>query len=135
MIAGGGLSGCEAALELAQEGKSVTLIEMRPEVAIELNAISRFSLTQKLQEHQVDIKTDHTIQAFRPDGVVAKPSGGDDASFPADTVIVALGMAPVNEILQPLEKIAETFYTIGDCTRPAKVADAIHAGFVAGWRL
>ena len=32
VVLGGGLAGCEAAIHLAQEGKKVTIVEMRDEI-------------------------------------------------------------------------------------------------------
>lgn len=134
-IAGGGLSGCEAALELAQEGKKVTILEMRSEVAIDLNFISRFSLIRNLKEHEVALMTDYTVCEFRADGVVARTREGKEDFFPADAVIAALGMEPVTDLFSSFREMAPEFYSIGDCVKPAKMAEAVHSGFAIGWRI
>ena len=41
VVLGGGLAGCEAAIHLAQEGKKVTIVEMRDELAQDANVRHR----------------------------------------------------------------------------------------------
>ena len=58
VVCGGGLSGCDSALELAaEEGKNVTIVEMMEEVARDDIFINRFSLLRKLEEAGVKIYT------------------------------------------------------------------------------
>jgi 2-enoate reductase len=50
VICGGGLSGCDLALELAMNGKKVTVIEMLGEFARDVMAINKISLMRLLNE-------------------------------------------------------------------------------------
>ena len=50
LVAGGGLTGCDTALFLAQEGKKVTIVEMLPNVAFDLNPMSRPALLTCFQK-------------------------------------------------------------------------------------
>jgi 2-enoate reductase len=135
VIAGGGLSGCEAALDLVGTGKKVTIIEMLPELALGMNVVSRISLLGKLAKAGVIMKTGHVIQEFRHDGVLATDARGDQPFFAADAIILAMGMKSDNTLAKQLRTSVEELHEIGDCINPAKVAEAIQTGFVAGWRV
>jgi len=51
-IIGGGLVGCELALELAKEGKKVTLIEALPEVAMGEATLNKIAIVKLLNERK-----------------------------------------------------------------------------------
>ena len=51
VVLGGGLAGCEAAIHLAQEGKKVHLVEMRPELAPDANIRHRPILMQMVEKY------------------------------------------------------------------------------------
>lgn len=133
-VAGGGLAGCDAALELVQDGKQVTVVEMTNQLASDVNMVNGSSLIRLLVEHGVNILTNHKIREFCNDGLIAEgPSG--EIQVTADTVILALGVQPEDRLAKALKASAAEVYVIGDCLNPAKVGEAIHSGFVAGWRV
>lgn len=49
VVFGGGLAGCEAAIHLTQEGKKVTIVEMRDEMAPDANVRHRPLLLKQLE--------------------------------------------------------------------------------------
>ena len=51
MICGGGLSGCDTAIELGERGKKVTVVEMRDDVALDVMPINKISITRLLDEY------------------------------------------------------------------------------------
>ena len=53
IVCGGGLSGCDTALELAMEGKQVTIVEMLASTARDVMSINKISLDRMLAEHHV----------------------------------------------------------------------------------
>ena len=61
-------------------------------------------------------------------------SGKDAAQkeVPADSVILALGMASNQEWVGPLKEIFPEVFVIGDCLEPRKIYQAIHEGAFAG---
>jgi len=138
IIAGGGLNGCDAAVDLAGEGRKVTLVELDSEIARDLNPISRKALLEVLDERGVRIVTDHEIREITPDGVIAVDSQGHRRRFRADTVVLALGVEPCKTLADELgaagEKAPE-ICVIGDCLSPRKIGEAMHEGFDAGWKI
>ncbi len=135
VVAGGGLSGCDAALDLANAGKQVTIVELLPELAVGMNVVSRISLLARLAKAGVVMKSGYTIKEFRDDGLTTVDTEGNEHLFPADTVILAMGTKSENTLCDPLRKTVEEFYEIGDCVGPGNAGSAIQAGFVTGWRL
>ena len=54
----------------------------------------------------------------------------DEASelFPADTVVIAVGMKSRDGLAQQLEGKVPAVYSIGDCVEPQRIAQAIEGG-------
>lgn len=148
VVAGGGLVGCETALDLARAGKEVTIVEMLDELAADLNLVNRFALLSLLREAGAGALTGHRVTGVTQSGVKAEAAaerggagatsegGGRKASketlIPADTVVLALGAEPERELARSLRGRHARVVTVGDCVRPRRVGDAIREGFVAG---
>lgn len=135
VIAGGGLSGCDAGLELAMKGKAVTIVEMLDGVARDLNVVSRLSLLRRLEEHGVRVMTRHQVKEFRATGLIAKGPDGLEVAIEADTVVVAFGMQPDDTLARAIQSKWPEVYVIGDCVKPGKVCEAVRAGFAVGWQI
>ncbi|GAI23903.1 unnamed protein product, partial [marine sediment metagenome] len=52
--------------------------------------------------------------------------------FPADTVVLAMGMVPDKDLLTGLEGKVPMVHVIGDCLEPRRIAEAIEEGFRMG---
>jgi len=135
IVAGGGMTGCEAALYLAQEGRAVTIVEMLPKVAGNLNFISRIALMEKLSENGVTVLTRTTIKEFTNEGLIVLDHEGKKQVLKADNIVLALGAIPENKLALELRDKIPEFYVIGDCVTPRRIGEAIHEGFVTGWQI
>jgi NADPH-dependent 2,4-dienoyl-CoA reductase/sulfur reductase-like enzyme len=124
-IIGGGEVGGELAWFLAEKGKKVTIIEMLGGVAMDMNMFSRFYLMDKLAELGVDMLLNTTAQEITDKGVVAVDMEGNKQVIEADTVILATGFRPDNELEDKLKGAISEVYTIGDCVKPGKIWGAI----------
>ncbi|RAK11776.1 2,4-dienoyl-CoA reductase-like NADH-dependent reductase (Old Yellow Enzyme family) [Halanaerobium saccharolyticum] len=134
VICGGGLSGCDNALELAaEENKNVTIVEMQSELAPEMLFINKASLMRKLAENNVKILTDTRVMAFSENQVKIEKADESIDKIKADTIITAFGMKSNNKLA---DKIKDKFNlktrVIGDNNQVAKVGGAIRDGFYAG---
>lgn len=140
VVCGGGLSGCDYALELAMDkGKQVTLIEMRGEVAADMgasgfifyNSINHDNLLRLLDEHQVNILVNATVTEINDTGVVYEQNG-ESFTVEADTVVSAFGMKPNKGFADSLcEKYEGKIKVVGDNVKTAKIGDAVRSGFNA----
>jgi 2,4-dienoyl-CoA reductase-like NADH-dependent reductase (Old Yellow Enzyme family)/thioredoxin reductase len=130
VVLGGGLAGCEAAIHLAQEGKTVHLVEMRNTLAPDANVRHRPILMKMILDN-VDAHTEYQGVEVTKDGVICKNSDGEEVLVPGKTVICALGQranrACVNELLNCAPIVRE----VGDCIRPSNITNAIYQGYHA----
>ncbi len=134
VVAGGGLSGADLALELAQEGHEVTIVEMADALAPDLLFINTISLMTKLAEAGVRILTGHRATAIDAAGLTAVGPDGE-VHVDADTVVTAFGVRASAGLAEALTAAGRTVHAIGDCVQPAKVGEAINAGYLTALAL
>jgi len=79
------------------------------------------ALARKLIELQVPLYLNSRVIEIT-DRAVVMTLGGDIFSLPADTVILAIGMQPKNNLVQELEGFVPKLYTLGDCVEPKHAA-------------
>jgi pyruvate/2-oxoglutarate dehydrogenase complex dihydrolipoamide dehydrogenase (E3) component len=131
VVCGGGLSGCDAALELAEHGAQVTIVEMLDAIAPNLTYQTRLMLLERLAQTGVRVLTNTRVTSVAAGAVqVEGPDGAD--RLPADTVIAAFGVTPDTTLPAELRAGGRSnadVRVIGDAVKPAKVGDAVHAGF------
>ena len=135
IIAGGGLSGCDCALELAMEGKAVTIVEMLDKVAPNAIIINRSALLKKLAEFNVKLMTDTKILEFTDSGVTVENKDGAKQELEADTVIASFGTRPLRELADRICDKYPTAKAIGDCVLIGQVGEAVRSGFYAAWAI
>lgn len=135
LVAGGGMAGCDTALFLALEGKDVTIIEMLPDVATDINPMSRAALLDMLDQNGVTIHTGKTIRKITMEGVILCNEKGREENLKGDTIVLAFGARSENKYVESIKDNVKEVYIVGDCSSPRKVGEAIHEGFVAGWRV
>lgn len=127
LVAGGGLVGAETADFLAEQGRCVTVIEMKDGLALERDPYARPILLDSLKKAEVEVHTSSAIQEFFPDGVTYRDLSDPDAPVKElrrfDSIVLALGHASNNTLESKLKDSVKEVYVIGD----AKVS-----GFVWG---
>jgi NADPH-dependent 2,4-dienoyl-CoA reductase/sulfur reductase-like enzyme len=135
VVAGGGLSGCDAALELAMEGRDVTIVEMLGDVALNAAIINRIALLKKLAEHNVKLLTNTKVLEFTENGVLTEGCDGNRKLVEADTAIVSCGTRPRLSLTDSICRQYPTAKSIGDCTSVGQVGEAVRTGFFAAWAI
>ena len=135
MIAGGGLSGCDYALELAMEGKEVSIVEMLDQVAVNAMIINRVALLKKLVEYKVKLLTGTKIFEFTNDGVLVESKDGSKQELKADNVIVSFGTRPLKDLTDKICNNYPAAKAIGDCVSIGQVGETVRSGFYAAWAL
>lgn len=135
LIAGGGLVGCETAEFLADYGKDVTIVEALPKLASDAVEGRDILIRKRLAELDVKSVTSTTIKSFTPDGVVITHNGQDEAIRDINTIILAMGVSPVNDLLTEVKNKVSEFYVIGDAQIPATAYEAMLAGAQTGRKI
>jgi 2,4-dienoyl-CoA reductase (NADPH2) len=163
VVIGGGATGCEVALHLAQRGvldaetvrfllvsgaeapeeivrlatvgtRKVTLVEMSSKVGAEIGRSTRWVVLQDLKRYGVEVRTGATVQAITAEGVEVVEHG-EAQVIPCDQVVHATGVRPESAIADALEAAGLPVQRLGDAKQPRKALDAVHEGFDTGWAL
>ena len=124
VVIGGGATGLELALHLAEYGCAVDVVEMADKVGIGLESMTRRILLRKLKETRVKIMTATRLIRVEAGGVAVAGSDGKEQILEAEKVILAAGNRPLNELYEKIKSLGFETYQIGDCleTRSAKAA-------------
>lgn len=134
IIAGGGVSGCDLALELAEEGKNVTVVEMMDKVANGLFSDNHMALTLRMAKNNVEILTNHRITEFTEKGVMVE-ANGEIKELAADDVVVAFGTKPCSEVSERIFEKYPHARILGDCVKIGQIGDAVRAAYLAAWSI
>jgi 2,4-dienoyl-CoA reductase-like NADH-dependent reductase (Old Yellow Enzyme family)/NADPH-dependent 2,4-dienoyl-CoA reductase/sulfur reductase-like enzyme len=126
VVGGGGLVGCETALFLAENGNSVTIIEMLPDIALGMEPISRSYLLRELAQHEVTIHRRAKIVSLSETSVQVS-ADGTPAEIPFQHFVVAFGGKP-----RSFAQLAVPTRVAGDAVRVGKLVEAVRDGYAAG---
>ncbi len=135
VVAGGGMVGCETAEFLAEYGKEVTIVEMLPELASDAVMGRKLLLTQRLAELGVKVITSATIKKFTTDGVVVTRDGKEKVIAGMESIVLAMGVAPVQKLAEEIKDKVSELYIIGDAANPATALEAFTAGAEVGRKI
>jgi pyruvate/2-oxoglutarate dehydrogenase complex dihydrolipoamide dehydrogenase (E3) component len=140
-IIGGDLVGCETAEFLADQGKQVTIARRSQFMANKMNPDMRMLLVERLRNKGVRMLTGVQYQQAMDGGVRVHLRGGITSmaeiaadglkSIPADTIVLAAGSTPNNELKEAIEKTGVKVKCVGDCVEPRTMLEAIKEGWLA----
>jgi 2,4-dienoyl-CoA reductase-like NADH-dependent reductase (Old Yellow Enzyme family)/thioredoxin reductase len=115
LIAGAGLTGCEAALRFLQSGKKVTLIDLLPkeELGSGSSPINAYALFNTLAEYNLDLRTHTKLVDVTTDyAIVVKDGREEGLAF--DTVILSMGIKVNTEVINQLRTAVSECYVVGN---------------------
>jgi 2,4-dienoyl-CoA reductase-like NADH-dependent reductase (Old Yellow Enzyme family)/thioredoxin reductase len=135
LVIGGGMVGMEVAEFLAVQGREVTVVEMLPEVARDMEPIARALLLKRLQALPMTILTETTVKGISAEEILAERGDEEFHLAPVDTVVVAAGTRSLDELSRGLRDLEMEVYVIGDAQRPRRIFDAVHEGYAVGCRV
>jgi pyruvate/2-oxoglutarate dehydrogenase complex dihydrolipoamide dehydrogenase (E3) component len=130
-VLGGGLVGLETAVHLGWLGRKVTIFEkvdaLCPDVVSGvlpalLKLVDDYGIQKVLNANVVEIT----------DTEIVVEVGGVKKRFPADMVVLAMGMNRENSLVKELAGKVKTVLAAGDAVRPRQALQATREGFVAG---
>ena len=134
MVIGGGLVGCEMALEYAQDGKEVTVVEALPKIlsaGIPSPIPNGQMIPDLFEHHHVAVLENHRLSAVEYGRVILE-SGGQKKAFDADSVVIAVGFRPVPSMAQELQGCGAAVYEIGDGQKVSTILHAVWDGYEIG---
>lgn len=131
VVVGGGLVGCEMALDLAQKGKKVTILEALPKIMAVNGPIcsaNKEMLEELLPFHGVNIICNAKVTGFK-DGAVSYETAGKAEKLDADSVILSVGYRSADELYHELEFDVADLYLLGDAGKVSNIMYAIWDAF------
>ncbi len=134
-VIGGGMIGTETAHHLAYHGKQVTIVEMLPRIAGDVTLSAREFLLKDLAAKNVRICVSSKVKEVRPEGLIIEKDGREENIGLFDTIVLATGVEPVNELAETLTGKVPEIVVIGDAVKIRKALDAIHEGYMAGLKI
>ncbi len=130
VVFGGGLAGCECAIHLGMEGKTVRLVEMRDELAPDANVRHRPLLLKEIGKY-VTVYTGYRGLRVTEEGIVCKDKNGREILVPGKSVICALGQKSRSGAVDALRDGAPYVAVIGDAARVSTITNAVYQGYHA----
>ena len=132
VVIGGGITGAEAALELAAEGKQVTIVEVMDQfLPSRATVIPEYLMA--LGRNNVRIVTGNRLESVKDHTAVIVDRFGNTEEIPTDAIVIAAGFTPQKELANKLEEETNMeVYTVGDCRGARQIQDAVHEGYAAG---
>lgn len=134
-IIGGGMVGCETAEFLAEHGASVSIVEMRNDIAIDTQALSRKMMVDTLRSFGVEVFVGARVKEIgnnyvryenkleEAGGVYGSRTGRLDD---IDWVVLALGTRSYNPLEEKLRGKAGQVHILGDAKVVGKAITAIY---------
>lgn len=131
VVVGGGLVGCELALDLSKKGKRVTILEALPKLMAVNGPIcsaNKEMLEELLPFHKVECICNAKVTGFQ-NGQVSFEIKGEGHSIPADSVILSVGYQSADELYRELEFEIADLYLLGDAGKVSNIMYAIWDAF------
>lgn len=126
-IMGGGLVGAEAAVSFAHEGKECTILEMKSEIAEEVNNFYRGGLMVEVN-NSAECYVDTKVMEITQKGVLCK-QGDKEFLVEVDSVVCALGFKAPYEEVDALCELVDEYYVVGDCKNVGQIYHAVNNGY------
>lgn len=127
-IIGGGLVGCETALDLAKKGKEVTIVEaMDKLLAVNgpLCSANKEMLERLVPYNNITVKTSVQAKSYK-DHVLTLSDG---STIEADTVVLAVGYKENKSLYEEVQYDIPEVYLLGDAKNVANIMYAIWDAF------
>lgn len=121
VIIGGGLTGCEIALDLFRKGKHPAIVEMKDDlIAVKNMCLANTSyLRDCFKTNEVPVYLNAAVGKITENSVEVNLQDGQSVSLPADTVIMSVGYHST-----PLMQPARNVHLLGDCAKVGNVRSA-----------
>ena len=122
VIIGGGLTGCEIALDLFRKGRHPVIVEMNDDlIAVKNICLANTSyLRDCFKTNKVPVYLNASVKEIREGSVLILDENKNLVTLPADSVIMSVGYHPT-----PLAEEGKHIHLLGDCRKVGNVRSAI----------
>ena len=102
----------------------VSVVEMGKKLAPDINPGSRWSIMARCKQLGVKMMKETKVLEIRKDGVLVENADGQQL-LPADTVVMAAGAKPNNDLYEAVKDKLPKCDIIGDAVKVARIPDAV----------
>lgn len=113
---------------LHQSNRKITVIDILGRFADNVGRTNRWPLLKNLRLIGVSLRPGTRLIEITDDSVIVETRRGRE-TIPADTVIMAVGALPVDDLAREIKADGLEIIKIGDAKEPRKISDAIREGF------
>lgn len=154
VVVGGGMVGCETAVDLAMKGKKVSIVEMLPSVLSSefVPQQHKMMLRDMIEAYNVDVYADHKLVEVTDEGAVIEVAAkmftltktgevssslnpGERKLLKADSVVISIGLQPNPTLTEELSALGASVIEIGSTKHAGNVIDATHDAYEAVYAL
>jgi len=134
VIVGGGACGLETADYLTVRGKSVTVVEMLDAVCEDMLPDAKYFLLERLEKSGVPILTSTVVEEIGDRQVHLSRQDAEAGILwtstldEVDTVVLAVGAHPNEDLAAELRAAGVEVRTVGDCVEAGFAIDAVYQG-------
>jgi pyruvate/2-oxoglutarate dehydrogenase complex dihydrolipoamide dehydrogenase (E3) component len=110
----------------------VTIVEMLPKLASQLESMTKRILLRKLKENNVSFMTECKVVVYRRKQGSSIKKDGEQMKLSANQVVFSIGNRPENTLFNRIQSMGYETHRIGDCIEPRSAKAAIYEGAVLG---
>jgi len=124
VVVGGGPTGCEVALHLAEQGLKVSIVEIQDKLGLGLESSTRKLLLNALKELGVQFHLNSRVTFVGPTSLRIQVGKVEEKEIAADAVVVAIGAVAEDSLYDQIRELNYPVFKVGDCleARNAKMA-------------
>lgn len=107
---------------------NVSVVEMGEKFAKDINPGSRWSIMYRTKQLGVNLMSETKVLKLGKDAVLVENADGQK-SIPADTIIIAAGARPNNDLYEALQGKIEKLDAIGDSVNVGRIHNAVESAY------
>lgn len=131
-VIGGGLTGIETALYLAEKGLDVNIVEMSDEIGVGVFKQCLKEDIDQLNAAKVSIRTNAKLSSVE-DGTIIIECKGKRDEIKANSVVLAMGTVSDDELISEYKAAFDDLRIVGEVQGKGKIINAITDGFMKAW--
>ena len=137
VVVGGGMIGTETAIDLAEKGHEVTIVEMKDAIMADCAVTDVISYYEKIGKNRIQVIPGFRVTEVCAGGVrVVNDRTGARMELPGDNVVVAVGLSARHSLYDTLAGEPDLeVYEVGDCVKAGKILDAFHTAYKTAVRI
>lgn len=134
LVIGGGMVGVETAEFCKDYCEKVAIVEMKPDVAMDMYMTVRDDLLKRIKKEGIEIYKNTMVCSIEGNDIHTEQNGKPMVLEGFDNIIFAVGTKTDHQF-EDVDTLADEVYVIGDAKSPRSALEAIYEGARVGMRI